>query len=91
MRWFYTQYMLIKTLQHLCFSSVEDAQGDNKISNKYRARIAGHCPAIDKVMSELAESLQARQQRTLSSAKYVNFAEFISSLFTACVLEVADY
>uniref|UniRef100_A0A8C2F720 Cordon-bleu WH2 repeat protein-like 1a n=1 Tax=Cyprinus carpio TaxID=7962 RepID=A0A8C2F720_CYPCA len=46
----------------------EDAQGDNKISNKYRARIAGHCPAIDKVMSELAESLQARQQRTLSSA-----------------------
>uniref|UniRef100_A0A8C2BDA3 Cordon-bleu WH2 repeat protein-like 1a n=1 Tax=Cyprinus carpio TaxID=7962 RepID=A0A8C2BDA3_CYPCA len=46
----------------------EDAQGDNKISNTYRARIAGHCPAIDKVMSELAESLQARQQRTLSSA-----------------------
>ncbi|XP_016365890.1 uncharacterized protein LOC107706640 isoform X4 [Sinocyclocheilus rhinocerous] len=47
---------------------VEDAQGDDKSSDKYRARIAGHCPAIVKVMSELAESLQARQQRKLSPA-----------------------
>ncbi|KAF4111950.1 cordon-bleu protein-like 1 [Onychostoma macrolepis] len=49
-------------------NKVEDAQGDDKSSDKYRARIADHCPAIAKVMSELAESLQARQRRTLSSA-----------------------
>ncbi len=62
----------------LCFASVEDAQGEDKSSEKYRARIADHCPAIAKVMSELAESLQARQHKTLSSAKYVHFAEFIT-------------
>ncbi|XP_016304689.1 protein cordon-bleu-like isoform X2 [Sinocyclocheilus anshuiensis] len=45
----------------------EEAQGDDKSSDKYRACIADRCPAIAKVMSELAESLQARQQRTLSS------------------------
>ncbi|XP_059427518.1 cordon-bleu protein-like 1 isoform X3 [Carassius carassius] len=49
-------------------NKVEDAQGDDKSSDKYRAHIAGYCPGIAKVMSELAESLQARQQRTLSSA-----------------------
>uniref|UniRef100_A0A8C2JI25 Cordon-bleu WH2 repeat protein-like 1a n=1 Tax=Cyprinus carpio TaxID=7962 RepID=A0A8C2JI25_CYPCA len=48
-------------------NKVEEAQGDVKSSDKYRACIADHCPAIAKVMSELAESLQARQQRTLSS------------------------
>ncbi|XP_016304690.1 protein cordon-bleu-like isoform X3 [Sinocyclocheilus anshuiensis] len=48
-------------------NKVEEAQGDDKSSDKYRACIADRCPAIAKVMSELAESLQARQQRTLSS------------------------
>ncbi|XP_077055598.1 uncharacterized protein cobll1a isoform X2 [Siphateles boraxobius] len=46
----------------------DEAQGDDKRSDKHRARIADRCPAIAKVMSELAQSLQARQQRTLSSA-----------------------
>ncbi|XP_067315229.1 cordon-bleu protein-like 1 isoform X2 [Pseudorasbora parva] len=45
----------------------DEAQG-SKRSDKYRAHIADRCPAITKVMSELVESLQARQQRTLSSA-----------------------
>ncbi|XP_050968312.1 cordon-bleu protein-like 1 isoform X1 [Labeo rohita] len=48
-------------------NKVEEAQWDNKSSYKYKARIADHCPAIAKVMSELAESLQARKQRTPSS------------------------
>ncbi|XP_048056718.1 protein cordon-bleu isoform X2 [Megalobrama amblycephala] len=46
----------------------EEAQGDNRRSDKYRAHITDRCPAITKVMSELVESLQARHQRTLSSA-----------------------
>ncbi|XP_043097022.1 uncharacterized protein cobll1a isoform X2 [Puntigrus tetrazona] len=46
----------------------EDAQGGDKSSDKYRNCIADRCPAITKVMSELVESLQARQQRTLSYA-----------------------
>ncbi|XP_051752706.1 cordon-bleu protein-like 1 isoform X2 [Ctenopharyngodon idella] len=46
----------------------EEAQRDDRRSDKYRAHITDLCPAITKVMSELVESLQARQQRKLSSA-----------------------
>ncbi|KAK7154952.1 hypothetical protein R3I93_009791 [Phoxinus phoxinus] len=46
----------------------DEAQGDDKRSDKHRARVADRCPAIAKVMSELTQSLRARQQRTLSSA-----------------------
>ncbi|XDV36243.1 hypothetical protein PO909_006062 [Leuciscus waleckii] len=46
----------------------DEAQGGYKRSDKHRARMADRCPAIAKVMSELAQSLKARQQRTLSSA-----------------------
>ncbi|XP_067230733.1 protein cordon-bleu isoform X2 [Chanodichthys erythropterus] len=46
----------------------EEAQRDDRRSDKYRAHITDRCPAITKVMSELVESLQARHHRTLSSA-----------------------
>ncbi|KAG1942412.1 uncharacterized protein cobll1a isoform X2 [Pimephales promelas] len=45
----------------------DEAQADIKRSDKHRARIADQCPAITKVMSELAQSLKTRRQRMLSS------------------------
>lgn len=72
----------------LCFASVDEAQGDDKRSDKHRARIADRCPAIAKVMSELAQSLQARQQRTWSSAKYVHFVWI--QLFMICTCNFLD-
>ncbi|XP_051563374.1 uncharacterized protein LOC127446471 isoform X2 [Myxocyprinus asiaticus] len=46
----------------------EEFEEDDSSSDKYRAGIAGHCPLIAEVMTELAESLQAQQQRMLFSA-----------------------
>ncbi|XP_051567845.1 uncharacterized protein LOC127448925 isoform X2 [Myxocyprinus asiaticus] len=46
----------------------EEAEEEDSSSDKDRACIAGHCPSMAEVMTELAESLQARQQRVLCSA-----------------------
>ncbi|KAI7807341.1 uncharacterized protein cobll1a isoform X2 [Triplophysa rosa] len=45
----------------------ENDEDDDNSSDKSRAHVAGRCPAIAEVMSELVESLQARHQRKLSS------------------------
>lgn len=54
-----------------CFTRVEYVEDDDNSSDKYKAHVAGRCPAIAEVMSELMESLQARQQRMISSEMYV--------------------
>ncbi|XP_051997275.1 uncharacterized protein cobll1a isoform X4 [Xyrauchen texanus] len=49
-------------------NSNEEAEEEDSSSDKERAFIAGHCSSIAEVMTELAESLQARRQRVPCSA-----------------------